>query len=103
LKRKSRKFLNKYSTLLQISDVEYSLIPVSAQALQSIVFAITTSHSIKLSFLYVVLFFTGALVGMGLPTIVACQRARHYFWQFVFGDNSLSPPVDWWHNCILMS
>jgi hypothetical protein len=79
LKRKSRKFLNKYSTLLQISDVEYSLIPVSAQALQSIVFAITTSHSIKLSLLYVILFCAGALVGMGLLTIVACQHARHYF------------------------
>jgi len=55
------------------------LIPVSAQALQSIVIAITTTHSITLSFLYVILFCIGALVGMGLLTIVACQRARQYF------------------------
>jgi hypothetical protein len=75
------------------------LIPVSAQALQSIVIAITTTHSITLSFLYVILFCIGALVGMGLLTIVACQRARQYFWQSVFGDNSLSMAVNWWHNC----
>jgi len=99
LKRKSPKFLNKYSTLLQIRDVGYSLIPVSAQALQSMVLAITATHSITLSFLYVILFCIGDLVGMGLLAIVVCQRARHYFWQSVFGDNSLSLPVDWWHNC----
>jgi len=99
LKRKSPKFLNKYSTLLQICDVGYSLIPVSAQALQSMVLAITATHSITLSFLYVILFCIGDLVGMGLLPIVVCQHARHYFWQSVFGDNSLSLPVDWWHNC----
>jgi hypothetical protein len=98
LKRKSQKFLNKYSTLLQTRDVGYSLIPVSAQALQSIVFAITTTHSITLSLLYVILFCIGALVGIGLLTTVAYQRARHYFWQTVFADNSLSLPVNWWHN-----
>jgi hypothetical protein len=103
LKRKSQKLLNKYSTLLQIRDAEYSLIPDSAQALQSTVLVITTTHSITLSFLYVILFCIGALVGMGLLTIVICQRARHYFWQSVFGDNSLSLAVNWWHNCLSMS
>ena len=34
--------------------------------------------------------------------IVAYRCARHYFWQSVFGDNSLSLPVDWWHNCSSM-
>src|SRR5210317_2557542 len=31
--------------------------------------------------------------------VVACRHARRCFWQSVFGDNSLSLPVDWWHNC----
>jgi hypothetical protein len=73
LKRKSQKLLNKYSTLLQIRDAEYSLIPDSAQALQSTVLVITTTHSITLSFLYVILFCIGALVGMGLLTIVVAM------------------------------
>ena len=33
-------------------------------------------------------------------------QTKHYihrnFWQFVFGDNSLSLPVDWWHNYLSM-
>jgi hypothetical protein len=103
LKRKSPKFLNKYSTPFQIRDAGYSLIPVSAQALQSMVLAITATHSITLSSLYMILFCIGDLVGMGLLTIVVCQCARHYFWQSVFGDNNLSLPVDWWHYCFSMS
>jgi len=103
LKRKRPKFFNKYSTLLQILDVGYSLIPFSARALQSMVLTITATHSITLSFLYVILFCIGNLVGMRLLTIAVCQRARHYFWQSVFGDNSLSLPLDWWHNCFSMS
>ncbi|MGB2071895.1 MAG: hypothetical protein ACPHX7_01520 [Candidatus Puniceispirillaceae bacterium] len=79
MKRKSWKFLNKYSTLLQIRDVEYSLIPGSTQALKPMVLPITATHSITLSFLYVILFCIGTLMGMGLLTIVVCQRARHYF------------------------
>ena len=73
MKRKSQKLLNKYSTLLQIRDAEYSLILDSAQALQSTVPVITTTHSITLSFLYVILFCIGALVGMGLLTIVVAM------------------------------
>src|SRR6056300_1675702 len=34
--------------------------------------------------------------------IVACRHARRCFWQSVFGDNSLSLPVDWWHYCSSM-
>ena len=106
--------MNEYSTPLQIRDKGFSFIPVTAYALQSMeifdlmslglflgmTHAMDADHIAAVSAIWSRQGGKQAWInqrwlywGAG-HAIVACRCARHYFWQSVFGDNSLSLPVD---------
>ena len=106
--------MNKYSRPIQIRYKGCSLTSVTAQALQSMeIFGLMSlglflgmTHAMDADHITAVSAMWSRQDGKqawidqrGLywcagHAIVVCRRARLYFWQAVFGDNSLSLPLD---------